>query len=125
MVNHTATSANPLFMLLLSFCDFTNFHLVMQPPPKVSFDGLPFCDYIPQSITSLARNKKGLIAASRLNGSIDIYDENDSFYLIHHLPSWSLTSIESVCWESDRLFATGGEGRIFELQLLSIRPKVG
>ncbi|KAM7535193.1 hypothetical protein Aperf_G00000096383 [Anoplocephala perfoliata] len=95
----------------------------MQPPPKISFDGLPFCDYIPRSITSLARNKNGLIVASRLDGSIDIYDENDSFYLIHHIPSWSLTSIESVCWASERLFATGGEGRIFELQLFSIHPK--
>ncbi|VDM33752.1 unnamed protein product [Hydatigera taeniaeformis] len=95
----------------------------MVLPKKVVIDGLPFCDYIPQPFTSLARNKKGLIAAGRLDGSIDVYDESDNFYLIHHIPSWILTSIYAICWSNTRLFATGGEGCIFELSVVSIHPK--
>lgn len=95
----------------------------MQAPSRIPFEGFPLIDYFPKPITSIARNKKGLIAASQIDGSIDIYDENESFFVIHHIPSWSLTSIEAVCWIDDRLFATGGEGRVFELQLYSIRPK--
>nr|CDS27450.1 Cirhin [Hymenolepis microstoma] len=97
----------------------------MQAPSRIPFEGLPLIDYFPKPITSLARNKKGLIAASRIDGSIDIYDANEGFFVIHHLPSWILTSIEAVCWVHDRLFATGGEGRVYELQLYSIRPRAG
>ncbi|VDO06449.1 unnamed protein product [Rodentolepis nana] len=95
----------------------------MQAPSKIPFDGFPLIEYFPKPFTSLARNKKGLIAASRIDGSIDIYDANEGFFVIHHIPSWILTSIEAVCWIDDRLFATGGEGRVYELQLYSPRPK--
>lgn len=96
----------------------------MVLPKKVVVDALPFCDYIPQPFTSLARNEMGLIAASRIDGSIDVYDEIDYFYLLHHIPPWILTSIYAVCWSNMRLFATGGEGRIFELSTTSTHPKV-
>ncbi|KAH9284140.1 U3 small nucleolar RNA-associated protein 4 [Echinococcus granulosus] len=99
-----------------------NAALVMVLPKKIVVDGLPFCDYIPRPFTSLAQNKKGLIAASRLDGSIDVYDENDHFYLLHHIPPWILTSIYALCWSNMRLFATGGEGRVFELNTTSIQP---
>ncbi|KAL5960453.1 U3 small nucleolar RNA-associated protein 4 [Taenia solium] len=95
----------------------------MVLPKKVVIDGLPFCDYIPQPFTSLTRNERGLIAASRVDGSVDVYDENDHFYLLHHIPPWVLTSIYAVCWSNMRLFATGGEGCIFELSMTSIHPK--
>ena len=96
---------------------------MMGLPRKVVVDALPLCDYIPKAFTSLSRNKQGLIAASRLDGSIDIYDEKDHFYLIHHIPPWVLTSVYSICWSKSRLFATGGEGHVFELDTTSIHPK--
>ncbi|KAL5108388.1 hypothetical protein TcWFU_000725 [Taenia crassiceps] len=95
----------------------------MVLPKKVVIDGLPLCDYIPQPFTSLARNERGLIAASRSDGSVDVYDENDNFYLLHHTPPWILASIYAVCWSNMRLFATGGEGCIYELSTTSTRPK--
>ena len=96
----------------------------MVLPKKIVVDALPLCDYIPKAFTSLSRNKKGLIAASRSDGSIDIYDEKDHFYLIHHIPPWVLTSVYDICWSTSRLFAAGGDGRVFELNLTSIYPKV-
>lgn len=93
-------------------------------PAKKKVEGLPFCKYLPKPFTSLSRNKSGLIACSRSDGSIDIYDEKDNYYLIHHIPPSILASIYGLCWVKKRLFATGGEGRVFELDLSSIQPKV-
>lgn len=95
----------------------------MTAPARIPFEGLSLVDYCPKPVTSIARNKKGLLAASRIDGSIDVFAENESFYVIHHIPSWCLNSIEAICWVGDRLFAIGGEGRVYELQLYSSRPK--
>ncbi len=109
----------------INYCQqFEKIRNVTEMPSKLAVEGLPFCDYIPKPFTSLSRSKCGLIAASRLDGSIDIYDEKDCYYLIHHIPPSVLTSVYSLCWINRRLFATGGEGRIFELDLFSVQPKV-
>ncbi|KAF5401012.1 hypothetical protein PHET_05591 [Paragonimus heterotremus] len=76
-----------------------------------------FYDFCPSAFTCISKSDSCLLAAARVDGSLEVYDEKQNFFMVARIPSSVIMSVESVTWISSRLFCTGALGRLYEIDI--------
>ncbi|KAH3774230.1 hypothetical protein DPMN_175605, partial [Dreissena polymorpha] len=83
-----------------------------------------FFEYTPQAVQCLAYNKdKNKLAVARSDGSIEIWNLNDSWYQEDSIPGKKGQTVEDLVWQGDRLFSAGLDGYIYEIDLVALQIK--
>ncbi|KAA3679274.1 uncharacterized protein DEA37_0005362 [Paragonimus westermani] len=84
-----------------------------------------FYDFCPSAFTCISKSDSSLLAAAKVDGSLEVYDEKQNFFMVARIPSSVMKSVESVAWIGSRLFCTGALGRLYEIDIHRSTIKVG
>ncbi|XP_062860851.1 U3 small nucleolar RNA-associated protein 4 homolog [Trichomycterus rosablanca] len=83
-----------------------------------------FFDYMPSAIRALAYEPQcERIALARTDGSVEIFNQADSFFQEKVIPGREQCSTEALTWVGGRLFSAGLNGEIVEYDLDNNRVK--
>ncbi|KAF8562216.1 hypothetical protein P879_08881 [Paragonimus westermani] len=78
---------------------------------------IQFYDFCPSAFTCISKSDSSLLAAAKVDGSLEVYDEKQNFFMVARIPSSVMKSVESVAWIGSRLFCTGALGRLYEIDI--------
>nr|XP_022336993.1 U3 small nucleolar RNA-associated protein 4 homolog [Crassostrea virginica] len=83
-----------------------------------------FFEYQPKAIQCIVYGKEiNRVALSRSDGSIELFDLKNDWYQDKVIPGSESKSIETLCWQGERLYSGGLDGDVVEYDLKKLEPK--